>query len=115
MKVVILAGGLGSRLSEETHSIPKPLVKIGKIPILIHIMKIYSKSGFKDFIICTGYKNFMINNFFANKGSVAILKKEKNKIKFYDKKNKWHIDCIFTGRNTNTGGRILKLRNIKKW
>lgn len=114
MKVVILAGGLGSRLSEETHAIPKPLVKIGKIPILIHIMKIYSKSGFKDFIICTGYKSLMINNFFSNKSSVTIVRKERNKIKFYDRRNKWHIECIFTGKNTNTGGRILKLRNVIK-
>jgi glucose-1-phosphate cytidylyltransferase len=77
-------------------------------------MKIYSKFGLKDFIICTGYKNFMINNFFANKKSVFIIKKEKNKIKFNDKKNKWTIECIFTGRDTNTGGRILKLKNIIK-
>lgn len=114
MKVVILAGGLGSRLSEETHSIPKPLVKIGKIPILIHIMKIYSKSGFKDFIICTGYKNFMINNYFEKKSTVTTIKKDKNKVKFYDKKNRWNIECVFTGRNTNTGGRILKLKKIIK-
>jgi glucose-1-phosphate cytidylyltransferase len=114
MKIVILAGGLGSRLSEETHAIPKPLVKIGRIPILIHIMKIYSQSGFNNFIICTGYKNFMINNFFENKKSIIIIKKEKNKVSFFEKKNKWNIQCVFTGRNTNTGGRILKLKNILK-
>jgi glucose-1-phosphate cytidylyltransferase len=114
MKVVILAGGLGSRLSEDTRKLPKPLVKIGKIPILIHIMKIYSKFGLKDFIICTGYKNFMINNFFAKKKSISVIKKERNKIKFNDQKNKWKIECIFTGKNTNTGGRILKLKNVIK-
>jgi glucose-1-phosphate cytidylyltransferase len=114
MKVVILAGGLGSRLSEETRAIPKPLVKIGNIPILIHIMNIYSSFGLNEFIICTGYKNYMINNFFHNRKFTMRIKKKKNVEKFYDKINNWHIDCVYTGEKTNTGGRILKLKNLLK-
>ena len=89
MKVVILCGGVGSRLAEETKLIPKPMVKIGKIPILKHLIKIYKHFGLKDFILATGYKNEIINNFF---------KKDKN------------IQCVFTGKNTLTGGRLLKLK-----
>ena len=66
MKVVILAGGLGSRLSEETHLKPKPMIEIGDFPILWHIMKIYSFYGYNEFIICAGYKGYMIKEFFAN-------------------------------------------------
>ena len=89
MKVVILCGGVGSRLAEETKLIPKPMVKIGKIPILKHLIKIYKHFGFRDFILATGYKNEIINNYF---------KKDKN------------IHCVFTGKNTLTGGRLLKLK-----
>ena len=91
MKVVILCGGLGSRLAEETKLIPKPMVKIGNKPILCHIMDIYKFFGFKDFILATGYKNKIIENFF----------KKKNNVK-----------CIFTGKNSMTGGRIIKLKKI---
>ena len=114
MKVVILAGGLGSRLSEETRSIPKPLVKIGNMPILIHIMNIYSSFGLNEFIICTGYKNYMINNFFYKKKFIKRIKKINNIDRFYDKKNNWYIDCIYTGKKTNTCVRILKLKNLLK-
>ncbi len=93
MKVVILCGGLGSRLAEETKLIPKPMVKIGNKPILCHIMDIYKFFGFKDFILATGYKNKIIENFF----------KKKNNVK-----------CIFTGKNSMTGGRILKLKKYFK-
>ena len=93
MKVVILCGGLGSRLAEETKLIPKPMVKIGNKPILCHIMDIYKFYGFKDFILATGYKNKIIENFF----------KKKNNVK-----------CIFTGKNSMTGGRILKLKKYFK-
>ena len=112
MKVVILAGGLGSRLSEETRSIPKPLVKIGKIPILIHIMNIYSYYGLKDFIICTGYKNHLINEHFDKMKSALKLKSTKKITNFYDIEKKWNIQCVYTGIKTNTGGRISKLKNI---
>jgi glucose-1-phosphate cytidylyltransferase len=112
MKVVILAGGLGSRLSEETKSIPKPLVKIGKIPILIHIMNIYSYYGLKDFIICTGYKNHLINEYFHRMKSTHKVKSAKKITEFYDIKKKWNIKCVYTGSKTNTGGRISKLKDI---
>ena len=92
MKVVILAGGKGTRLSEYTKSIPKPMVKINKIPIIVHIMKHYSKHGFKDFIIAAGYKKKIIQNYF------------KKKI------NNWNVRIVDTGKNTMTGGRIKRLK-----
>ena len=92
MKVVILCGGLGSRLSEETKKIPKPMVKIGKIPILIHIMNIYSKYGHNEFILALGYKKNVIINYF-----------KKNKFK------NWKIKLIDTGYKTLTGKRLLKI------
>ena len=93
MKVIILCGGLGSRLSEETKKRPKPMVKIGNSPILTHILKIYKKYGFNNFILATGYKHKVIENFF--------------------KRNKsFNVKTVFTGRNTPTAGRILKLKNI---
>jgi glucose-1-phosphate cytidylyltransferase len=92
MKVVILAGGLGTRLSEYTHTIPKPMIKIKGKPLIYHIMKRYSKFGFKEFYIALGYKGYVIKNYF--------------------KKNKfgWNINLINTGRNTMTGGRIKRLQ-----
>ena len=94
MKVVILAGGKGSRLSELTKKIPKPMVKINNIPILIYIMKHYSKYGFKDFVIASGYKKSIIKKYFKKK----ILD--------------WKIDVVNTGLNSQTGGRIKRLRKI---
>tara|TARA_Y100000590_G_scaffold334328_1_gene380434 strand:+ start:5833 stop:6525 length:693 start_codon:yes stop_codon:yes gene_type:complete len=94
MKVVILAGGLGSRLSEYTKTIPKPMVKIKNIPIIVHIMKHYSKYGYKDFIIATGYKSKIIKNFFKRKIS------------------NWNVRIVNTGKNTMTGGRIKRLKKI---
>ena len=91
MKVVILAGGLGTRLSEYTRSIPKPMVKIKSLPIIVHIMKIYSKYGFNDFLIAAGYKSKIISNYF-----------KKNKFK-------WNVEIINTGLNTMTGGRLKRL------
>ena len=92
MKVVILAGGLGTRLSEYTKTIPKPMIKVGKQPIILHIMKLYAKHGFKNFYIALGYKGQVIKNFF--------------------KKNKfgWDINFIDTGKNTMTGGRLKRLQ-----
>ena len=94
MKVVILAGGMGTRLSEYTKSIPKPMVKINNVPIIIHIMKHYAKYGFKDFLIATGYKSKIIQNFFKRK----ILD--------------WNIKIVNTGKNTMTGGRIKRLKKF---
>ena len=93
LKVVILCGGLGSRLAEETKIIPKPLVKIGKYPILYHIMNIYSKYGHKEFLLALGYKGKLIKDYFV-----------KNKI---EKKNKWKINYCFTGKN------IYRIKNKK--
>ena len=96
MKVVILAGGLGTRLSEETKIKPKPLIEIGKKPIIWHIMKIYSKYGITEFIICLGYKGHLI-------------KKELSK---YEKKENWNISYVDTGKNTMTGGRVKRIKNL---
>ena len=114
MKVILLAGGLGTRLSEETKIMPKPLVKIGKYPILIHIMKIYSFYGFKDFIICGGYKFNHIKKFFKNYSDLKIVKKENNQDIFFSKRKDWKINLVFTGHNTNTGGRLLKIKKLIK-
>jgi glucose-1-phosphate cytidylyltransferase len=111
MKVVILAGGLGTRLSEETRIIPKPLVKIGKIPILIHIMNIYSRFSINDFIICCGYKSNLIHNYFQSLNHKIIDIKKNTKTYFIKKKN-WRVQCVYTGLKTNTGGRLLKLKKI---
>lgn len=112
MKVILLAGGLGTRLSEETKKIPKPLVKIGKYPILIHIMNIYSSYRFNDFIICGGYKVDEIKKYFKNFLDFKLIKKNKYQEVYFSKKRNWNVDIHFTGLNTNTGGRLLKLKKI---
>jgi len=96
MKVLILAGGFGTRLSEETDLIPKPLVKIGEKPILWHIMKLYSVFGYNDFVILLGYKGDMIEDYFLNQS---------------DSSN-WNITFLDTGLNTDTGGRIKRAERI---
>tara|TARA_Y100000590_G_scaffold453621_1_gene599018 strand:- start:1363 stop:2130 length:768 start_codon:yes stop_codon:yes gene_type:complete len=118
MKVVLLAGGLGSRLSEETIARPKPLIEIGQYPILWHIMKIYSHYGLNDFIICCGYKGYLIKEFFANyilhTRDVEIDVKN-NKIKIISGSKKidnWKITLVDTGPETQTGGR---LKRVKKY
>lgn len=115
MKVVILAGGLGTRLSEETELKPKPMVEIGGKPILWHIMKIYSHYGFNDFIICLGYKGYIIKEYFANyflhQTDVTIDIKN-NKIKVHKTKAEpWRITLVDTGLNTMTGGRIKRIQD----
>ena len=116
MKVVILAGGLGSRLSEETYLKPKPLVQIGGKPILWHIMKIYSHYGLNDFIICLGYKGYLIKEYFANyymHNSDLTLDLNSNNIDYNNSKSEnWKVSLIDTGENTITGGR---LKRIKKY
>ena len=114
MKVVILAGGVGSRLSEETTSKPKPLVEIGGMPIIWHIMMIYKKFGLNDFIICCGYKGYMIKEYFANyfmHSSNVKIDVKKNDIKVSGGKiqNNLKIKLVDTGKNTATGGRIKKV------
>ena len=113
MKVVILAGGLGTRLSEETDLKPKPMVEIGGYPIIWHIMKIYSYYGFNDFIICLGYKGYVIKEYFANyflhKLDVEI-DIQNNKMKYLNSAiESWKISLIDTGLNTMTGGRIKRV------
>ncbi len=114
MKVVILAGGLGTRLSEETDLKPKPMVEIGGKPILWHIMKIYSHYGFNDFIVCLGYKGYLIKEYFANYFlhlSDVTLDLKENRMEIHDcKAEPWKITLIDTGLKTMTGGRIKKVR-----
>ncbi|WP_287962494.1 glucose-1-phosphate cytidylyltransferase [Alcanivorax sp.] len=114
MKAVILAGGLGTRLSEETALKPKPMVEIGKRPILWHIMKIYSHYGINDFIICAGYKGEVIKQYFANYFlymSDATFDMDSNSIKVHKKyAEPWRVTIVDTGENTMTGGRIKRIR-----
>jgi len=113
-KVVILAGGLGTRLSEETGVKPKPMVEIGGKPILWHIMKIYSHYGFNEFIICLGYKGYMIKEYFANyflhMSDVTIDMKNNQTEIHHNYSDPWKISLIDTGDTTMTGGRVKKIR-----
>ncbi len=113
MKAVILAGGYGTRLGEETIFKPKPLVEIGGMPILWHIMKIYSFYGINDFIICLGYKGNLIKNFFldySHSVNNIEINLDKDSIKFINKrKEPWTITLIDTGGDTMTGGRVKKV------
>jgi glucose-1-phosphate cytidylyltransferase len=115
MKVVILAGGLGTRLSEETTIKPKPMVEIGGMPILWHIMKIYSFYGFNDFIICLGYKGYSIKEFFSNyflhRSDVHIDLKDNSMSYLNSTAEPWKITMVDTGSNTMTGGRIKRVSN----
>ncbi|MDZ4756745.1 MAG: glucose-1-phosphate cytidylyltransferase [Bacteroidota bacterium] len=113
MKVVILAGGLGTRLSEETGMRPKPMVEIGGKPILWHIMKIYSHFGFNDFVICAGYKNYFIKEYFANyvlhNTSITVDLKN-NAIEYHKSEiDPWKVTIVDTGNDTLTGGRIKRV------
>ncbi len=113
MKAVILAGGFGTRISEESHLKPKPMIEIGRMPILWHIMKNYSTFGVNEFVICLGYKGYMIKEFFANyylhKSDVTIdLHKNEVSITKPDTEP-WKVTLVETGENTMTGGRIKKV------
>ena len=113
MKVVILAGGLGTRLSEETGNLPKPLVEIGGYPILWHIMKHFSHYGHNDFIICTGYLGYKIkdyfNNFLLRQVDLTINLKDKSIDYHTDLSEPWRITLINTGPETQTGGRLKRI------
>jgi glucose-1-phosphate cytidylyltransferase len=114
MKVVILAGGFGTRISEESHLKPKPMIEIGENPIIWHIMKIYSAYGFNDFVICLGYKGYQIKEYFANyflhNSDVTIDLKE-NSVEIHDTKAEpWKVTLVDTGLSTSTGGRIKRVR-----
>ena len=115
MKAVILAGGYGTRISEETTVKPKPMVEIGDKPILWHIMKIYAAHGISDFIICLGYKGYIIKEFFANyrlyKSDVTFdMRNNKTEI-HQNGAEPWKVTLVDTGENTMTGGRIKRVRN----
>ncbi len=113
MKAVILAGGLGTRLSEETVSKPKPMVEIGGKPILWHILKIYSSHGVNDFVICAGYKGYVIKEYFANyflhMSDVTFDMKE-NRMEVHSKRSEpWRVTIVDTGDDTLTGGRLKRV------
>ncbi|MCX7738951.1 MAG: glucose-1-phosphate cytidylyltransferase [Hydrogenothermaceae bacterium] len=115
MKVVILAGGFGTRLSEETDIKPKPMVEIGGKPIIWHIMKIYSYYGFNEFLICLGYKGYLIKEYFANyflHMSDITINLRSNKMEIHDIKSEpWIVTLVDTGLNTMTGGRIKRVKD----
>jgi len=115
LKAVILAGGYGTRLSEETILKPKPMVEIGGKPILWHIMKAYSHYGINDFIICLGYKGYIIKEYFANyflHQSDVTFDIANNKMKVHDNHcEPWKVTLVDTGTDTMTGGRLKKVRN----
>lgn len=115
MKAVILAGGLGTRLAEETHLTPKPMIEIGGRPILWHIMKIYSHFGINEFVICAGYRGYKIKEYFANyflhMSDVTIDLKD-NSVEIHEKRSEpWKVTIIDTGENTLTGGRLKRVRD----
>ena len=116
MKAVILAGGLGTRISEETDSKPKPMIEIGGRPILWHIMKIYSAHGVNDFVICCGYKGYVIKEYFANyflHMSDVTFNIQDNKMDIHQNKSEpWKVSLVDTGEETMTGGR---LKRVKKY
>jgi glucose-1-phosphate cytidylyltransferase len=113
MKAVILAGGLGTRISEETHAKPKPMIEIGGKPILWHIMKIYSTHGINDFIICCGYKGYVIKEYFANyflHMSDVTFDMSNNQMKVHQRKAEpWNVTLLHTGDGTMTGGRLKRV------
>ncbi|MDR2186287.1 MAG: glucose-1-phosphate cytidylyltransferase [Treponema sp.] len=116
MKVVILAGGLGTRLSEETDLRPKPMVEIGGRPILWHIMKIYSHYGFNEFVVLTGYKSHMIKDYFINyytRYSDITVDMASNTVEVHKHRNEpWKVTMLYTGQNVMTGGRLLKAKEL---
>ncbi len=113
LKVVILAGGLGTRISEESHLRPKPMIEIGGRPILWHIMKIYGHYGFNDFVICAGYRGYMIKEYFANyvlHASDVTVDLRANSITYHNSEAEpWRITIVDTGENTMTGGRLKRV------
>lgn len=118
MKAVILAGGYGTRLSEETYIKPKPMVEIGERPILWHIMKIYSAHGINDFIICCGYKGYLIKEYFANyhlhQSDIIFNIKGEGKIIHENNIEPWTVTLVNTGDNANTGGRVKRIKEYVK-
>ena len=118
MKAVILAGGLGTRISEETSARPKPMIEIGGKPILWHILKTYSHYGINDFVICCGYKGYVIKEYFANyflHMSDITFDMSQNKMEVHQRyAEPWRVTLVDTGENTMTGGRLKKVANYIK-
>ncbi len=118
MKAVILAGGLGTRISEETHLKPKPMIEIGGKPVLWHIMKMYSHHGINDFVICCGYKGYIIKEYFANyflHMSDVTFDMSENKMEVHQRHAEpWRVTLVDTGDETMTGGRLKRVQNYLK-
>ena len=118
MKAVILAGGLGTRISEETSIRPKPMVEIGGRPILWHIMKIFGAHGITDFVICCGYKGYIIKEYFANyflHMSDVTFDMQNNEMLVHQRyAEPWRVTLVDTGENTMTGGRLRRVRDYVK-
>lgn len=113
MKAVILAGGLGTRISEESHLKPKPMIEIGGLPILWHIMKTYGEHGITDFVICCGYKGYLIKEYFANYSlhtADVTFDLRKNDVEIHNRyAEPWKVTLVDTGQHTQTGGRIKRV------
>ena len=118
MKVVILAGGLGTRISEESHLKPKPMIEVGEMPILWHIMKYYSSYGFNEFVILAGYKQYVIKEFFANyflHNADITFDMSKNSLEVHNSEAEdWKVTVVDTGLHTMTGGRIRRVEKYLK-
>ena len=116
MKAVILAGGLGTRISEETHLKPKPMIEVGGKPILWHVLKIYSAHGINDFIICAGYKGYVIKEYFANyflHMSDVTFDMKNNRMEVHNQRSEpWRVTILDTGDDTMTGGRLKRVREF---
>ena len=116
MKVVLLAGGFGTRLSEETHARPKPMIEVGGLPLLLHIMKMYSHHGFNDFIVCLGYMGYYIKEYFSNyllhRSDVSIDFTTGATRHFNTVVEPWRVSLIDTGLNSMTGGRLRRVREL---
>lgn len=117
MKVVILAGGYGTRISEESQFKPKPMIEIGTMPVLWHIMKLYSSYGFNEFVICAGYKQHVIKEWFADyflhTSDITFDFTQDDKIIVHNKRaEKWKVTVVDTGLNTMTGGRLKRIKNF---
>ena len=119
MKVVILAGGMGTRISEESDLKPKPMIEIGGKPILWHIMKIYSHYGFNDFIVCCGYKGYYIKDYFHHyymHQADMTIDLGKNITEYHTSQSEpWRVTLIDTGLDTMTGGRVKRIREVYRW
>jgi len=115
MKAVILAGGLGTRISEETYLKPKPMIEVGGRPILWHVLKIYSAHGINDFIICAGYKGYVIKEYFANyflHMSDVTFDMKNNRMEVHNQRSEpWRVTIVDTGETTMTGGRLKKVQD----